>query len=330
MRIALIAPPFIPVPPVEYGGTELFIANLALKLKERDVDVVVYTNGASTVDVEKRWMYSEPEWPLRGEIYDNLKDIAHTSWAIHDAVSDRFDLIHLNNAPGLASSHFTDTPFVYTIHHAQNAGLSDFYSRFPKVHYVTISDFQRRLEKMPNVQTIHHGVEPDSCQLAEEKQDYLAFLGRIAPIKGTHIAIEVAKMSGIPLKIAGEIQPMYQDYFDSQIKPQVDGRFIQYIGEVDREAKNELLSKARALLFPIQWNEPFGLVMIEAMVCGTPVLAFPGGSVPEIVIDGISGRVCKNIDEMARCANAITDGEGISPASIREFVEKNFSMDAMV
>jgi glycosyltransferase involved in cell wall biosynthesis len=325
MRIALIAPPFIPVPPVEYGGTELFIANLALKLKERGVDVVVYTNGASSVDVEKRWMYAEPEWPIRGDIYDNLKDIAHTSWAIHDAVSDGVDLIHLNNAPGLASSRFVRVPYVYTVHHPHDEGLSEFYSQFPATHYVTISDFQRRREKMPNVQTIHHGIDPHACRLADEKQDYLAFLGRIAPIKGTHIAIEVAKKSGIPLKIGGEIQPMYQEYFDSQIKPHLDGRFIQYIGEVDLEAKNELLSKARALLFPIQWDEPFGLVMIEAMVCGTPVLAFSGGSVPEVVRDGVSGWICKSAEEMAQRARNI----GIDPSVVQEYVRDNFSLDRM-
>ena len=325
MRIALIAPPFIPVPPVEYGGTELFIANLAVKLKERGVEVVVYTNGASTVDVEKRWIYSDPEWPLRGDIYDNLKDIAHTSWAIEDAVSDGVDLIHLNNAPGLASSRFVDTPFVYTIHHPQYDGLSDFYSRFPKTHYVTISDFQRRLEKMPNVQTIHHGIDPDSCTLAEEKQDYLAFLGRIAPIKGTHTAIEVAKKSGIPLKIAGEVQPMYQEYFKQQIEPHIDGKFIQYIGEVDRLAKNDLLSKARALLFPIQWDEPFGLVMIEAMVCGTPVLAFSGGSVPEIVRDGVSGWICRSADEMSQHARNVA----IDASVVQEYVKEHFSLGRM-
>jgi len=325
MRIALIAPPFIPVPPIDYGGTELFVANLALKLKERGVEVIVYTNGASTIDVEKRWIYPEPEWPLRGDIYDNLKDIAHTSWAIHDAINDGVDIIHLNNAPGLATSRFVATPFVYTIHHPQDEGLSEFYSHFPDTHYVTISDFQRRLEKMPNVQTIHHGIDPESCKLAPQKQDYLAFLGRIAPIKGTHIAIEVAEKAGLPLKIAGEVQPMYQAYFDTQIKPRLNGSSIEYIGEVDRKAKNELLSKARALLFPIQWNEPFGLVMIEAMACGTPVLAFSGGSVPEVVRDGVSGWICKSAGEMARRARNV----GIEPSVVQDYLRRNFSLDAM-
>jgi glycosyltransferase involved in cell wall biosynthesis len=325
MRIALIAPPFIPVPPTEYGGTELFIANLATRLKQRGVDVVVYTNGASTIEVEKRWLYSDPEWPLRGDIYDNLKDIAHTSWAVKDAASDSCDIIHLNNAPGLANSRFVKIPFVYTIHHPHANDLSEFYQQFPQVQYVTISDFQKQSERLPRVRTIHHGVDATACKAIEDKEDYLAFLGRIAPIKGTHVAIEVAKKAGIPLKIAGEIQPLYQEYFDTQIKPHVDGKFIQFIGEVDLPAKNELLSKARALLFPIQWNEPFGLVMIEAMACGTPVLAFSGGSVSEIVRDGVSGWICKSADEMAAKARSI----GIAPAVIREYLEETFSLDVM-
>ena len=110
----------------------------------------------------------------------------------------------------------------------------------------------------------------------------MSFIGRIAPIKGTHIAIEVAKRSGIPLKIAGDIQPAFRDYFEAKIKPHLDGNFIEYIGLADLNAKNELLGNSLAMLFPIQWNEPFGLVMVEAMACGTPVLAMPGGSVPEM------------------------------------------------
>ena len=121
------------------------------------------------------------------------------------------------------------------------------------------------------------------------KRSHLTFLGRIAPVKGTHIAIEVAKRAGIPLKIAGEIQPMFRDYYETRVKPHVDGNFIEYVGEADLAAKNELLGNSLALLFPIEWEEPFGLVMIEAMACGAPVLAFANGSAPEIVRDGVSG-----------------------------------------
>src|SRR5439155_21276517 len=134
--------------------------------------------------------------------------------------------------------------------------------------------------------------------LKTKKQKYLSFIGRIAPVKGTHLAIEVAQKSGIPLKIAGQVQPAFQDYFDVEIKPKIDGKFIEYIGEADMDAKNELLGDSMAMLFPIQWNEPFGLVLVEAMACGTPVLALPGGSVPEIVRDGVSGYLCTSVEEM--------------------------------
>src|SRR5580765_5068746 len=137
MRIALIAPPFISVPPKVYGGTELFIAQLAEGLQKDGADVVVYCNGESTVSVEKRWLYQKAQWPIQGEVYDNLKDMNHTSWAIRDA-SDSCDIIHLNNAPGLANSRFVNAPFVYTVHHPHLDGLSQFYNCHPNVHYVTI------------------------------------------------------------------------------------------------------------------------------------------------------------------------------------------------
>src|SRR2546423_4218639 len=148
MRIALIAPPFICVPPQRYGGTELFIAQLAHGLDQRGIDVVVYTNGESTVGVEKRWLYAEPQWPLKGEIYDNLKDMNHTSWAVADAAHD-CALIHLNNVPGLFSSRHEEKPFVYTVHHPYEPELSSLYRFFPDVNYVTISDFQQAREPMP-------------------------------------------------------------------------------------------------------------------------------------------------------------------------------------
>src|SRR5437763_14622848 len=325
MRIALIAPPFICVPPKMYGGTELFIAQVAEGLKKRRIEVVVYTNGESQIEVERRWLYDKAQWPIQGEIYDNLKDINHTSWSIADAARD-CDVIHLNNVPGLAQTRFVDCGFVYTIHHPHVDGLSEFYQFFPEVHYVTISDFQRHREKMTDVRTIHHGIDLNLYEFRPRKQQYLSFLGRIAPIKGTHSAIQVAKKSGIPLKIAGEIQPLYRDYWESQIKPHVDGKFIEYVGEADLAAKNELLGDSLAMLFPIEWDEHFGWVMIEAMACGTPVLAFGGGSVPEIVKDGVSGYICHSVDEMAARARTLQ----IPAEMIRSYTEQNFTIDRMV
>jgi glycosyltransferase involved in cell wall biosynthesis len=326
MRIALIAPPFIPVPPTRYGGTELFVANLACGLTKLGHDVVVYANGESKVPVEVRWIYPKSQWPITGEFSETLKEMRQTAWAVRDAV-DSCDIIQVNNPYGLPYADFTGIPVVHTLHHDYVEALSEFYSHYPDANYVTISDFQRRREKMPNLRTIHHGIDLSCYRFSPQKQQYLSFLGRLAPIKGPHLAIAVAKETGIPLKIAGEIQPIFRDYFETEIKPHLDGRFIEYVGEADLEAKNELLGNSLAMVFPIQWNEPFGLVMIEAMACGTPVLALSGGSVEEVVEDGVSGFVCHSVEELARHARNI--GTAIRPSTVRNYAEQYFSMERM-
>lgn len=325
MRIGLIAPPFIPVPPPLYGGTELFVAQLATGLKRRGFDVVVYTNGESTVDVETRWTYEEAAWPIANEIYANLKDIDHAAWAVKDAAGE-CDLLHLNNAPGISYGRFVAQPMVYTVHHPKEQSLSDYYAQYPEVHYVAISKFQKSLECMPRMRAIPHGLETSLYQLREKKQGYLSFIGRLAPVKGVHLAIEVAKRTGIPLKIAGEVQPVNQSYYEDQIKPHVDGKLIEYIGEANLADKNELLGNSMAMLFPIQWNEPFGFVMLEAMACGTPVLALPGGSVREVVCDGVSGYVCSDLDEMVARVETLS----LAPRSVRQYVDRYFSSERMV
>ncbi len=327
MRVALVSPPFLPVPPKRYGGTELFIAQLAEGLKNSGTDVIVYTNGESAVGVETRWLYKSKQWPIAGEVFDNLKDFNHASWAIADAAAD-CDIIHLNSVPALMFTRYVSSNFVYTMHHVHEEHLSELYHFFPKVEFVTISDFQRRRETMPRMRSIHHGIDLSSYRLQPKKQNYLSFLGRIAPIKGTHIAIEVAKKSGIPLKIGGEVQPIFKDYFEAEIKPHIDGKFIEYVGEVDLQAKNELLGNSLAMLFPIQWDEPFGLVMIESMACGTPVLALPGGAVEEVVCNGVSGFVCRSVDEMVQRARALAGA--FSPNNVRQYCRQYFSIERMV
>ncbi len=362
MRIAIIASPFLSIPPRKYGGTELFIGELAEGLKRQGVDVVVYACGESKVTTELRSLYPSEDWPIDGEIYANLKDLNHTAWAVRDCW-ETADIVHLNNASGIAFSRFADTEdqtenlppvlkpssprnvgivagtirkrqlqskgpkFVCTIHHPASRQLSCFYAQYPRVNYVTISRFQQAQESMPRIRTIHHGVDLDRYTLCSRKQHYLSFIGRIAPVKGTHIAIEVAKRAGIPLKIAGEVQPIFREYFDSKIKPHLDGHNVEYIGEADLNTKNELLGNSMAMLFPIQWNEPFGLVMIEAMATGTPVIAFPGGAVEEVVKDGISGWICHSVDEMSE---RIGDAGSISPAALRSYIRQNFSVERMV
>jgi len=325
MRIALIASPFISVPPVRYGGTELFIAHLAEGLQAKGIEAVVYCNGESTVDAEVRSCYSRAEWPLASGTSGMLKELDHVSWSIQDA-ANTCDLIHINSAPAITYSRYTPTPFVCTLHHPHESALTRMYERYPEVQYVAISAHQASVHPTLAIKTIHHGIDLTKYQLQHSKDNYLCFLGRIAPIKGVHIAIDVAKRAGIPLKIAGEIQPMFQEYFDTMVKPHLDGRSVEYIGEVDLEMKNQLLGNSRGLLFPIQWEEPFGLVMLEAMACGTPVFAMPGGAVPEIVKSGVSGEVSQDAEEMA----AAIASSSYAPGTIRGWVEHNFSVELMV
>jgi glycosyltransferase involved in cell wall biosynthesis len=325
MRIALIASPFISVPPKKYGGTELFISHLAEGLTRLGLDVVVYANGESTVKAKLRWLYPKDDWPVTDELYSNLKDLDHTSWSVSDCWRDA-DIIHLNNAQCLAFSRLRGPRWVYTLHHPHTPALSAFYAGFTDVEFVSISDFQREHEPIKRIRTIHHGIDLGAYRLQTKKAEYLSFLGRIAPMKGVHNAIEIAKRSGIPLKIAGEIQPMYRQYFESCVKPCLDGKFIEYVGEADLALKNELLGNSMAMLFPIEWDEPFGLVMVEAMATGTPVIAFPGGSVAEIVRDGVSGFVCSGVeDAVARVREIRT----IKPAAVRAYAQQFFSVERM-
>lgn len=326
MRIALIVPPFISVPPKGYGGTELFAAQLAEGLSQIGFDVVIYTNGESTVPVEKRWIYPHTQWPIRSDIHNDLSDINHGAWAVRDAVVS-CDIIHISNAPSLVHSRFVDTPFVYTLHHAHDERLSHLYSFYPNAWYVCISEFQKKLESLPRIRTIHHGIEETQYRPGNGRREYFAYLGRIAPMKGTHLAIEVAKRTGIPLKIAGEVQPMFLGYFESQVKPHIDNQLIEYVGEADLALKNELLGNSLGLLFPIQWDEPFGLVMIEAMACGAPVFALPGGSVAEIVQDGVSGFICSSLDDMV---NRAKNAGAFDPRAVRQYLVDNFSKTKMV
>ena len=325
MKIALVAPPFIAVPPADYGGTELFVAHLAEGLASAGIDVVVYANGESTVHVERRWLYEQSQWPIQIHEHAWLRELNHESWAVRDAANN-CDVIHVQSAQALSFSRFQPCRVVLTLHGPHEPHLSEFYAYYPDAHYVCISEAQCATEAMPKMRTIHHGIDTANYKFVEKKQHYLSFIGRIAPLKGTHLAIEVAKRTGIPLKIAGDVQPMYREYFEKKIKPHIDGELIEYVGLADHDAKNELLGNSMAMLFPIQWNEPFGLVMVEAMACGTPVLAMPGGSVPEVVRDGVSGYICRSVSQMAKRVVDLN----IPPATIRQYVDENFSIDRMV
>jgi glycosyltransferase involved in cell wall biosynthesis len=254
-----------------------------------------------------------------------LKNLDHTAWAIHDAAAS-VDLIHLNDGTGVPFTPFTNLPTMLTMHHPHEPTLSEQYARYPEVDYVAVGAWLAQRETLPRMHVVHHGIPVDDYAFSASKEDYVAFLGRMAPCKGPHLAIAVARRAGVRLKLAGEIQPTFREYWETHVAPGVDGRQIEYVGEVDADEKNRLLSRARALLFPIQWEEPFGLVIIEAMACGTPVLAFAGGAVEEIVLNGVNGWICRDVGEMAdRACARLPD-----PANCRDSVARQFSLDHMV
>jgi glycosyltransferase involved in cell wall biosynthesis len=324
MRIALIAPPFIPVPPPTYGGTELFVSQLATELQRCGHDVVIYANGESSVACQVRYLYEKADWPLRDMSTAMLKNLNHVAWAVADCKRG-FDIVHLNDGLAVCLSPLIAAPTVLTIHHPYEPSLSALYAEHTEIQYVAISRAQASREQLHRVAVIHHGVDLSCYEYRETKDGYLSFLGRIAPCKGAHLAIEVAERTGLPLKIAGEIQPLFHDYWNTMVRPHVDGHLVEYVGELDLPGKSEFLSRSTALLFPIQWEEPFGLVMIEAMACGTPVLALPGGSVEEVVENGVNGWICRNVDELAARALDI----GISARSCRDGVARRFTHERM-
>jgi glycosyltransferase involved in cell wall biosynthesis len=325
MRIGIIAPPFISVPPKAYGGTELFIAHLTYGLHASGHRVTVYANGDSHVPGELKWRFRHSQWPIADACEAQLKGMDHAAWAVQDAARS-VDILHINDAMAVPFTRFVDKPVVMTQHHPHEPALSKLYVRYPAIHYVSISEQQARAEPMPNIEVVHHGIPVAEYEFRTRKEDYLLFLGRMAPCKGPHLAIQVARRAGLRLKLAGEVQPFFRRYWEEDVLPGIDGDQIQYVGEADKATKNDLLSHARALLFPIQWNEPFGLVMIESMACGTPVLALPGGSVPEVVRDGVSGWICRDISEMARHAISLS----IDAASCRAWVDTHFRCERMV
>ena len=197
MRIAVISPPFIEIPPRRYGGTELFIGNLARELFRRGEEVVVYGNGDSSLPVPVRWRYPHSDWPC-DSLRAQLKNADHTAWAVRDAL-EFADVIHLNDIVGLPFTMFTEVPTVLTIHHPHEPELSDQYLRYPDTLYVAIARWLRRSEPMPRVQVVHHGIPVSDYTWSDEKDDYVAFLGRMAPCKGAHLAIEAARRAGIRL-----------------------------------------------------------------------------------------------------------------------------------
>jgi glycosyltransferase involved in cell wall biosynthesis len=329
MRIGMIAPPWTPIPPLLYGGIELVVDQLARGLQDAGHEVVLFATGDSTCPVPLQWVLPAAEGTRIGMAVPEIRHVIHAYEAVRDC-----DVVHDHTLMGpFHAERYPGLPVATTIHGPFNEELTDIYRvNANRVPIVAISHAQHRAAPdIPIARVIHHGVDASLFPMGEGTGDgdgpYVLFLGRMAAEKGAHRAIEVARKAGIRILLAAKMRESWEmHYFSEQVEPQL-GADARYLGEVSHERKLELLAGASALLFPIRWNEPFGMVMIEAMACGTPVLAFREGAAPEVVDDGRTGFLC---DDEASMVGAIGRLGELKRSDCRLAVEGYFSTDRMV
>jgi glycosyltransferase involved in cell wall biosynthesis len=327
MRIAQIAPLVEAVPPKLYGGTERVISWLTEALVRLGHDVTLFASGDSTTTAKL-----EPVWPRALRLDGRVADPNALHMMMIELVARRaseFDFLHfhLDYYPfGLFSRQ--STPFVTTLHgRIDLPEYEQVHRTFSSVPVVSISDAQRLpLPELNWAGTVYHGMPRDLLQPIAKPQTYLAFLGRISPEKRVDHAIRIAAQCGIPLKIAAKVDKVDSEYFEEKIQPLIDLNDVEYIGEISDAEKSDFLSGAIGLLMPIDWPEPFGIVMIEAMACGTPIIAFRRGSVPEIVEDGLTGFI---VDDLAGAIDAVHRLKELPRAAIRKRFEERFTADRM-
>lgn len=327
MRIAQVAPLAEAVPPKLYGGTERVVSWLTEELVAQGHDVTLFASGDSQTSATL--VPCVPQGLRLAGIRDHIASHLVMLNTIRRR-ADQFDVIHFH-VDLLQYPLFQDLAHkcVTTLH--GRLDYPDFhpvYYAFPHMPLVSISENQRH-PMPPHVTwlaTIYHGLPPSSCPYNARGGDYLAFLGRIAPEKRPDRAIEIAKRAQLPLKIAAKVDKVDQEYFEQEIRPLLDHPLIEFIGEIDEQQKSALLGNALALLFPIDWPEPFGLVMIEAMSAGTPVIAWRHGSAPEIIEDGNSGLIVNSIEEAVSAARSVRN---INRGRVRHCFEARFTSTRM-
>jgi glycosyltransferase involved in cell wall biosynthesis len=328
MRIAQIAPLWECVPPPAYGGIELVVSLLTEELVARGHEVTLFASGDSTTDanlesVHARALRLDPEIKEYG-IYEMLNLVKVYEQA------DQFDVIHSHmGCAALPFAKLCKTPTVHTLHGIFTKDNAKMYSYAKEQPYISISNSQREPELELNcVSTVYNSIRVSDHKFFAQPDEprYLAFLGRMSPEKGPHHAIEIAKRVGIPLIMAGKVDPVDEEFFREQVLPHVDGEFIKFQGEANHNQKNNLMGRAVATLFPITWREPFGLVMIESMAAGTPVIGMAMGSVPEVITNDVSGFVCNNVDE---CVAAVAKVTEIDRQGCRDYVSRKFGVQAM-
>jgi glycosyltransferase involved in cell wall biosynthesis len=326
IRVAMLGPISWRTPPRHYGPWELFVSMLTEGLVERGVDVTLFATADSVtkarlIATAARGYSEDPD--IEPKVWEGL----HIS-AVFERAGD-FDLIHnsFDYLP-LTFSQLVDTPVLTTIHGFSSERILPVYEKYNGCgYYVSISDADRS-EKLDYITTVHHGIVLDDFDLKAEPGDYLLFYGRIHHEKGTAEAIRVAHSSGLPLVIAGIIQD--QAYFDAKVAPHLDGESVRYVGPVGSERRSELLGGARALLHLINFDEPFGLSVVEAMACGTPVVAIERGSMPELIEHGVDGFLVDATDGADAAVAAVEAASRLDRRRVRRTIEDRFTRDRMV
>lgn len=327
MRIAQVAPLFESVPPRLYGGTERVVSYLTEALVRAGHDVTLFATADSVTSAR---LVASCERGLRLDGREQLQEVAHlrqlnqvfTRPEAFDVLHFHTDRLHFEFARRYAIPHLT------TLHGRLDLPeLGPFLREFPDSPLVSISDAQRQpLPRMPWLTTIYHGLPRDQFHFHSGPGRYLAFLGRLSPEKGCERAIEIAVRAGLPLRIAAKVDAVDQAYFEQVVRPLLGHPLVEFIGEIDERGKDDFLGQAMALLFPIDWPEPFGLVMIESMACGTPVLAFDRGSVPEVIDDGVTGRV---VHDLSEALHALPSVLALDRRGCRRRFEQRFTSDRM-
>jgi glycosyltransferase involved in cell wall biosynthesis len=327
MRIAQIAPMQVSVPPHDYGGTERVIATLVDALVDLGHDVTLFASGDSRTRAQ-RLVAPIPAALNFNPTHDAVAEHVALLRSVYNHAAE-FDVIHSHldylTLPFAAAS---TAPTVLTLHgRIDRPEYGRVLQSFPSANYVAISASQRRsLPDFRWLATIHHGIDVAAFPFSPDAGRYLAFVGRICPEKRPDRAIAIARRAGVPLKIAAQVDPADRDYFEAVIRPLLDDPLVEFLGPLDERRKRELLRGALALLLPIDWPEPFGLVFIEALACGTPVLTCPCGAVPELLLDGVTGFIRETDEELAAAVGWVTR---LSRASCRAYVQERFAGSRM-
>jgi glycosyltransferase involved in cell wall biosynthesis len=329
MRIAQVAPLAERVPPPGYGGIELVIGHLTDELVRRGHDVTLFASGDSQT-LARLESVAPQAFRLNSSLAEPaVYEILQLKRVLEQA--EEFDIIHFHTGfPALPWAERLKTAVVHTLHGRFTEDNRKIFTQYPRQSYISISNAQQKFAPNLNyVQTVYNGINPEDYPFYARavQPPYLAFLGRMSPEKGPQHAIAIAKQIGLPLRMAGKIDQVDQEFFQQEIEPQIDGKQIQYLGEVEHDQKVELIGNAAITLFPITWPEPFGLVMAESMCTGTPVIAMNLGSVSEVIVHGKTGFICESIDEMIA---AIPKALELDRQACHDYVLSRFSIAEMV